>query len=104
MMLLPPCVYFCFAWLFPCCAFRSANSSCPSRALEKRLYLREQDAGQGLHFVIGYPGAVVVDFPLGAAPVLEPFLVEQVSLRYGAVPSASARGHIEEDRIRRFAV
>ena len=76
----------------------------PFLTLEKRLYLREQDAGQGLHFVIGYPGAVVVDFPLGAAPVLEPFLVEQVSLRYGAVPSASARGHIEEDRIRRFAV
>ena len=31
-------------------------------ALEKRLYLREQDPGQGFHFMVGYPGAVVVDF------------------------------------------
>ena len=32
-------------------------------ALEKRLYLREQDTGQGFHFVVRYSGAVVVDFP-----------------------------------------
>ena len=25
--------------------------------LKKRLYLREQDTGQGLHLVAGYPGA-----------------------------------------------
>lgn len=32
-------------------------------ALEKGLYLREQDTGQGVHFMDRYPGAVVVDFP-----------------------------------------
>ena len=30
--------------------------------LEKSLYLREQDTGQGVHFMDRYPGAVVVDF------------------------------------------
>ena len=29
-------------------------------ALEKRLYLREQDAGKGLYLVIGNPRAVVI--------------------------------------------
>ena len=32
-------------------------------AFEKRLYFREQDTGQSFHLVIGYPSAVVVDFP-----------------------------------------
>ena len=30
-------------------------------ALEKGLYLREQNTGQGVHFMDRYPGAVVVD-------------------------------------------
>ena len=34
----------------------------PFLALEKPLYLREQDTGQGLHFMEGYSRAVVVDF------------------------------------------
>ena len=34
----------------------------PFLALEKCLYLRVQDTGQGLHLVIGYPDAVAVDF------------------------------------------
>ena len=29
--------------------------------LEKRLYLREQDTGQSLHFMVGYPGAIVME-------------------------------------------
>ena len=52
-------------------------------ALEKRLYLREQDTGQSLHLMVGYPGAVVVGFLLawrGITP-LEPFLVKQVALK-----------------------
>lgn len=31
-------------------------------ALEKCLYLRDQDTGQVFHFVVGNPGAVVVGF------------------------------------------
>ena len=31
-------------------------------ALEKRLYLREQDTGQGLRLIVRHPGAIVVDF------------------------------------------
>ena len=30
--------------------------------LEKCLYLREQDTGQGLYLVVGYPGTVVLIF------------------------------------------
>lgn len=36
----------------------------PFLALEERQYLREQDTGQSLHLMVGYPGAVVVDFLL----------------------------------------
>ena len=32
----------------------------PLLALEKRLYLREQDSGEGLYLVIGNPRAVVI--------------------------------------------
>lgn len=32
----------------------------PVLVLKERLYLQEQDAGKGLHLVIGYPGAVVI--------------------------------------------
>lgn len=44
-------------------------------ALEKRLYLREQDTSQGFHLVVRYSRAVVVDFslssPIGAASSLK---------------------------------
>ena len=56
-------------------------------ALEKRLYFREQDPGQGFYLVIGYPGAVVVRLLLawhGITP-LEPFLVKQIALEYCAI-------------------
>ena len=54
----------------------------PLLTLKKRLYLREQDAGQSLHLMVGYPGAVVVRLLLawhGITP-LEPFLVKQIAL------------------------
>ena len=59
----------------------------PLLALEKRLYLREQDTGQSLHLVVGYPGAVVVGFLLAwhGIPPLEPFLVKQIALEYCAI-------------------
>ena len=45
----------------------------PVFALEKRLYLREQDAGQSLHLVVGDAGAVVVGFllPRHRAPPIQ---------------------------------
>ena len=54
----------------------------PLLALEKRLYLREQDTGQSLHLMVGYPGAVVVGLLLawhGIIP-LEPFLLTEEKL------------------------
>ena len=59
----------------------------PLLALEKRLYLREQDTGQSLYLMVGYPGTVVVGFLLawhGITP-LEPFLVKQIALEYCAI-------------------
>ena len=32
----------------------------PLLALEERLNLREQDTGQSLHLMVGYPGTVVI--------------------------------------------
>ena len=34
----------------------------PGLAFKERLYLREQDAGEGFYFVIGNPCAVVIGF------------------------------------------
>ncbi len=59
----------------------------PLLALEKRLYLREQDAGQSLYLMVGYPGSIVVGFLLawhGITP-LEPFLVKQIALEYCSI-------------------
>ena len=59
----------------------------PFLTLEKRLNFREQDTGQSLHLMIGYPGAIVVGFLLawhGITP-LEPFLVKQIALEYCAI-------------------
>ena len=44
----------------------------PLLALEKGLYFREQDTGQSLHLMVGYPGAVVVGVLLygGGTPQL----------------------------------
>lgn len=48
----------CFTLFFSCCAFHSANSAVLPHS-RKSLYLREQDTGQGLHFIEGDSGAVV---------------------------------------------
>ena len=64
----------------------------PLLALEKRLYLREQDTGQSLHFMVGYPGAVVVGFLLAWHEItpLELFLVKQIALEYCAISGDEA--------------
>lgn len=59
----------------------------PLLTLKKRLYLREQDAGQSLYLMVGYPGSIVVGFLLawhGITP-LEPFLVKQIALEYCSI-------------------
>ena len=64
----------------------------PVLALEKRLYLREQDAGEGLYLVIGNPRAVVIGLLSarhGITPLKLP-LVEQVALKHCAIPSDEA--------------
>ena len=64
----------------------------PLLTLKKRLYLREQDAGQSLYLMVGYPGSIVVGFLLawhGITP-LEPFLVEQITLEHRPIPGDEA--------------
>ena len=64
----------------------------PVLALEKRLYLREQDTGKGLYLVIGNPRAVVIGLLSarhGITPLKLP-LVEQIALKHYAVPSDEA--------------
>ena len=59
----------------------------PLLALEKRLYLREQDAGEGLYLVIGNPRAVVIGL-LSARHGIPPLklpLVEQIALKHRAI-------------------
>ena len=61
-------------------------------ALEKCLYLREQDTGQGFHLMIGYPGAVVIGFLIawhGITPSKLP-LVEQITLEHSPISSDEA--------------
>ena len=62
--------------------FSLGKLTLPLLALEKGLYLREQDAGQSLYLIVGYPGAIVVGFLLawhGITP-LEPFLLTEEKL------------------------
>lgn len=56
-------------------------------ALEKCLYLREQDTGQGFYFMEGYPSAVVIGF-LFAWHGITPsklLLAEQITLEHSTV-------------------
>jgi len=62
-------------------------------ALEKGLYLREQDTGQSLYLVVGYPGAVVIGFLFSchrAAPNLKLLLVEQIALKHSSIAEDEA--------------
>ena len=68
----------------------------PLLALEKRLYLREQDSGEGLYLVIGNPRAVVIGLLSarhGITPLKLP-LVEQIALKYSAISGDEAAPRI----------
>ena len=60
----PPYVLVLFLFVLPLLCFLLGKLPLSFLALEKRLYLREQDTGQGFHLVIGYPGAVVIGLSL----------------------------------------
>ena len=57
----PPCALVLFQFVLFLLCFPLGKLPLPFLALEKGLYLREQDTGQGVHFMDRYPGAVVVD-------------------------------------------
>ena len=57
----PPCVLVLFRFVLFLLCFPLRKLPLPLLALEKRLYLREQDTGQGLYLMDGYPRAVVVN-------------------------------------------
>lgn len=57
----PPCLLFLFAFAYCLLPFPLGIFPLPFLTLEIGLNLREQDTGKGLHFMIGNPGAVVVD-------------------------------------------
>lgn len=76
------CLFLLFGLLL---CFPFGKLPLPVLALEKLLNLREQDTGQGLYFMEGDSGAVVVGFLFSrhrAAPCSKPFLVEQVALKH----------------------
>lgn len=88
LQMFPPCALLLFCFIgFPLC-LPLGKLPLSFLALEEFLYLREQDTVQGLHFMEGYPGAVVVDFLLPChrprLPLKLP-LVEQVALEDSAV-------------------
>ena len=61
-------------------------------ALEKCLYLQEQDTGQGFHLVIWYPGAVVIGFHFSwhGIPPSKLILVKQIALEHSTVSGDEA--------------
>ena len=56
----PPCTLALFYFVLFLLCFPFCKLLLSLLALERFLYLREQDTGQGLHFMERYPGAVVV--------------------------------------------
>ena len=88
----PPYALFLFCPLLFLLCFPLRKLPLSFFALEKCLYLREQDTGQGFHLVIGYPGAVIIGFLFawhGITP-LKLSLVEQIALEHSAVPGDEA--------------
>ena len=88
----PPCVLVPFQLVLFLLCFPLSKLPLSFLALEKRLYLREQDTGQGIHLVIGYPGAVIIGF-LFAWHGITPsklLLVEQITLEHSPVPGDEA--------------
>jgi hypothetical protein len=83
----PPCALVLFYLVLFLLRFPLGKFPLPLLTLKKRLYLREQDAGQSLYLMVGYPGSIVVGFLLawhGITP-LEPFLVKQIALEYCSI-------------------
>ena len=88
----PPCMLVLFHLVFFLLCFPLGELPLPFLALEKSLYLRKQDTGQGFHVVIGYSGAVVIGF-LFAWHGITPsklLLVEQIALEHSSVPGDEA--------------
>ena len=56
----PPCALVLLYFVLFLLCFPLGKLPLSFLALEKGLYLREQDTGQGLHFMVGYPCAVSV--------------------------------------------
>ena len=83
----PPflCLFLLFGLLF---RFPLGKLPLAFLALKERLNFREQDTGQSLHLMVGYPGAVVVDllFPCHRSRLsLKLSLVKQIALKYCAI-------------------
>lgn len=57
----PPCSLVLFYLVLFLLRFPLGKLPLSFLALEKRLYLREQDMGQGVYFTNWYTGAVVID-------------------------------------------
>ena len=88
----PPCALVSFQLVLFLLCFPLRKLPLSLLALEKRLYLREQDTGQGFHLMIGYPGAVIIGF-LFAWHGITPsklLLVEQIALEHSSVPGDEA--------------
>ena len=88
----PPFMLVLFHLVFFLLCFPLGELPLSFLALEKSLYLREQDTGQGFHFVVRYSGAVVIGF-LFAWHGITPsklLLVEQITLEHSSVPCNEA--------------
>lgn len=84
------CLFLLFVSLLSCLPLGKLPLSL--LALEKRLYLREQDTGQGLDLMVRDSCAVAVGFLLpwhGTTPLKLP-LAEQIALEHCSVPGDEA--------------
>lgn len=89
--MLPPLSYLFLLFGFPP-GFPFGVFPLPLLALEKRLYLREQDTGQSFYLIVRYARTIVVGplFPWHGIPSLELPFIEQVALENSAVPRDEA--------------
>ena len=106
-MMFPPVVLslFCLVLFLLCLPLGKLPLSL--LALEKGLHLREQDTGQGFHFMEGDSRAVVVGLLFSrhrAAPCSKSFLVEQIALKYCPVVEQETASCILWYHIRRIGI
>lgn len=82
-MMFPPVVLslFCLVLFLLCLPLGKLPLS--FLTLEKRLYLREQDTGQGVHLMDGYPRAVVVDLSFSCHKISRHFRKRQDGREHG---------------------